>query len=154
MDCGNAREKAAAFCMLGRLSLMKRDYKTAKALARKGLDAGSNGTVENQNLVVLQQEIKQFKARKVSKGMAKKIQEKFFERTLLSGTAKEEPPKWIKNMARYVRKEKHCAHCGNKDPRKPLMKCSACDVTRYCNAECQKEDWKNHKKICKLLRKS
>ncbi|VDC00782.1 unnamed protein product [Peniophora sp. CBMAI 1063] len=29
------------------------------------------------------------------------------------------------------------------------LRCSQCKVAPYCNAECQKKDWKNHKKICK-----
>ncbi|KAI0090995.1 hypothetical protein BDY19DRAFT_984056 [Irpex rosettiformis] len=28
--------------------------------------------------------------------------------------------------------------------------CSVCKVTRYCSAECQLEDWKTHKKGCKM----
>ncbi|TVY83493.1 hypothetical protein LSUE1_G004861 [Lachnellula suecica] len=30
----------------------------------------------------------------------------------------------------------------------PLKKCAKCQVTKYCSRECQKDDWKAHKKIC------
>jgi len=29
--------------------------------------------------------------------------------------------------------------------------CGNCKVKKYCSVNCQKEDWKEHKKICKLL---
>ena len=31
----------------------------------------------------------------------------------------------------------------------PLMVCSDCKIARYCSAECQKSDRKQHKKMCK-----
>lgn len=30
-----------------------------------------------------------------------------------------------------------------------MKKCSGCEKVYYCNAECQKKDWSNHKKECK-----
>lgn len=39
-----------------------------------------------------------------------------------------------------------CIHCFE-IPKKKLF-CSKCKRTCYCSAECQKSDWKNHKKIC------
>lgn len=30
-----------------------------------------------------------------------------------------------------------------------LLKCSRCHVVKYCSADCQKADWKEHKKMCK-----
>jgi hypothetical protein len=30
-----------------------------------------------------------------------------------------------------------------------LLQCSVCKFTCYCSAECQKKDWKAHKKVCK-----
>ncbi|KAK0726537.1 hypothetical protein B0T21DRAFT_371777 [Apiosordaria backusii] len=30
-----------------------------------------------------------------------------------------------------------------------LLKCSKCKKVRYCSQECQKIDWKDHKKVCK-----
>mgnify|MGYP003386026956 FL=1 len=32
-----------------------------------------------------------------------------------------------------------------------LMACSVCKKICYCSAECQKKDWKSHKKVCKTL---
>jgi hypothetical protein len=32
-----------------------------------------------------------------------------------------------------------------------LLQCSACKMVRYCDRECQRKDWKFHKKGCALL---
>ncbi|KAI0628641.1 hypothetical protein C8Q77DRAFT_360454 [Trametes polyzona] len=32
-----------------------------------------------------------------------------------------------------------------------LMRCSACRMTRYCGAECQRRDWKRHKVSCGMV---
>ena len=41
----------------------------------------------------------------------------------------------------------HCWSCGKKDEAKSpsLLCCSVCKLGRYCNAICQKKDWKIHK---------
>ncbi|KAL0070509.1 Histone-lysine N-methyltransferase smyd1 [Marasmius tenuissimus] len=39
-----------------------------------------------------------------------------------------------------------CGSCDKRDVK--LMKCSACKKASYCNAACQKADWKNHKSAC------
>jgi len=31
---------------------------------------------------------------------------------------------------------------------KPLKRCTRCGEARYCSRECQKADWKQHKKVC------
>lgn len=33
----------------------------------------------------------------------------------------------------------------------PMLRCSACKMVVYCGQECQKLDWKFHKKGCKIL---
>jgi hypothetical protein len=45
---------------------------------------------------------------------------------------------------------KKCASCGTpeSDPEKPLKPCSKCQTVRYCSRDCQKKDWKVHKKTC------
>ncbi|KAE8440743.1 hypothetical protein EG329_006622 [Mollisiaceae sp. DMI_Dod_QoI] len=45
---------------------------------------------------------------------------------------------------------KKCANCGTSetDPEKPLKPCSKCQTVRYCSRDCQKKDWKVHKKTC------
>ena len=54
----------------------------------------------------------------------------------------------------------YASQCGNRSDLKcnylpssegELMICSKCHVVRYCSRECQKRDWKVHKKICKDL---
>ncbi|PMD18661.1 hypothetical protein NA56DRAFT_647832 [Hyaloscypha hepaticicola] len=43
-----------------------------------------------------------------------------------------------------------CASCGapEADPEKPLKPCAKCQRVRYCSRDCQKKDFKVHKKIC------
>jgi len=45
-----------------------------------------------------------------------------------------------------------CAHCAKtkseSDPGINLKYCAKCQTTQYCSRECQKADWKKHKKIC------
>lgn len=31
-----------------------------------------------------------------------------------------------------------------------MFQCSKCHKTKYCSDKCQREDWKNHKNICKI----
>jgi len=40
-----------------------------------------------------------------------------------------------------------CGKCGKEAEN--MKKCSACKMIRYCSPECQKGDWKAHKKSCK-----
>jgi len=42
-----------------------------------------------------------------------------------------------------------CAQC--KLPARHAQQCGACKSVFYCNKECQKSDWKAHKKECRLL---
>ena len=39
-----------------------------------------------------------------------------------------------------------CGHCRKEAPKKNT--CTKCLRVRYCGAECQREDWKFHKRIC------
>jgi len=50
--------------------------------------------------------------------------------------------KWNKDMKQEMKKCKVCSQ-----PSKKL--CSRCNKVYYCCADCQKADWKSHKKICK-----
>ncbi|KAF2825920.1 hypothetical protein CC86DRAFT_382891 [Ophiobolus disseminans] len=47
------------------------------------------------------------------------------------------------------RKEGECANCGRKPSEKVFSACARCRGVRYCSQECQKVDWKSHKKSCK-----
>ncbi|KAJ6510595.1 hypothetical protein C8R45DRAFT_964605 [Mycena sanguinolenta] len=49
-------------------------------------------------------------------------------------------------MAKY-NTNNGCAVCG--EPAK--QKCSRCSAVRYCDAVCQKEDWKTHRPLCNSL---
>jgi tetratricopeptide (TPR) repeat protein len=41
-----------------------------------------------------------------------------------------------------------CAECGEEGGAS-LKVCKACMIVRYCNAECQRNHWPKHKKVCK-----
>lgn len=41
-----------------------------------------------------------------------------------------------------------CSICEKSPPEVTLKRCAKCSTTPYCSRECQKKDWKAHKKIC------
>ncbi|VDB94950.1 unnamed protein product [Peniophora sp. CBMAI 1063] len=42
----------------------------------------------------------------------------------------------------------HNSRCGKLQARSTLKTCSQCKAAYYCSPQCQKEDWKDHKKRC------
>lgn len=44
-----------------------------------------------------------------------------------------------------------CMKCGTKG--EDMQRCSGCRSVTYCNAKCQKADWKEHKTVCKSYNK-
>mmetsp|Transcript_48393 Transcript_48393/g.94565 ORF Transcript_48393/g.94565 Transcript_48393/m.94565 type:complete len:963 (-) Transcript_48393:88-2976(-) len=47
-------------------------------------------------------------------------------------------------------KLKRCHACNKMEGKKnELKRCGHCNIVAYCGRECQKKDWKEHKKICK-----
>ena len=44
---------------------------------------------------------------------------------------------------------KKCNGCGMNDDMEALKRCASCGKVWYCSRECQKADWKVHKKTCK-----
>ena len=62
--------------------------------------------------------------------------------------------KAMKHMRDYASQQKRdtpaapeCASCG--DSREDLQKCGRCKSVRYCSEECQREDWSEHKQVCR-----
>ena len=49
-------------------------------------------------------------------------------------------------MASCVDQELNCGFC--KSESSELKKCNSCEKVFYCNKECQRNDWKNHKPSC------
>ncbi|KAG5664330.1 hypothetical protein KAF25_008064 [Fusarium avenaceum] len=43
-----------------------------------------------------------------------------------------------------------CNTCQKTEPAVTLKRCTKCSTTQYCSRECQKADWKAHKKICAI----
>lgn len=45
-----------------------------------------------------------------------------------------------------------CDYCGKPEPELPdgkkLGRCARCTTEKYCNSDCQRSDWKVHKKRC------
>ncbi|KAF5602575.1 MYND domain protein [Fusarium subglutinans] len=41
-----------------------------------------------------------------------------------------------------------CNTCNKEEPAVQLKRCAKCSTTQYCSRDCQKADWKAHKKIC------
>ncbi|KAM0249633.1 hypothetical protein ACHAP5_002759 [Fusarium lateritium] len=41
-----------------------------------------------------------------------------------------------------------CKVCQKAEPSVTLKRCAKCSTTQYCSRECQKADWKIHKRIC------
>ena len=43
-----------------------------------------------------------------------------------------------------------CFGCGNKFPKKQMLRCKGCDIAQYCSKECCIKDWAEHKKTCQI----
>lgn len=56
-----------------------------------------------------------------------------------------------KENSKLIRPSLLCCYC--KIEAKKLMKCARCRKVFYCGRECQKKDWKEHKKFCKKPKK-
>jgi len=59
----------------------------------------------------------------------------------------DEKPKESASVAAKPAEKPHCHNC-HKDISKPL-RCGVCKKVEYCSAQCQKEDWLFHKRVCK-----
>ena len=56
-----------------------------------------------------------------------------------------------------IRKKYYCAKCliaeYPTDPKLKLKICTSCYLVKYCGKQCQVQDWRHHKKVCKNRRK-
>jgi hypothetical protein len=53
------------------------------------------------------------------------------------------------NIAKKMKKVCNNINCNKK--REKMKVCSLCKVTKYCDIECQKQDWESHKEECERL---
>uniref|UniRef100_A0A914WUL5 MYND-type domain-containing protein n=1 Tax=Plectus sambesii TaxID=2011161 RepID=A0A914WUL5_9BILA len=63
----------------------------------------------------------------------------------------EEPFAYLVNNANV---ETFCSYCLRTPEGSKLSKCGGCDFARYCNKDCQRLAWKDHKPECARLKKS
>lgn len=54
----------------------------------------------------------------------------------------------VKKITKIVKMNEICANCGKSAKDVKLLKCSNCQQVYYCGLECQKKNWKDHKKQC------
>lgn len=55
---------------------------------------------------------------------------------------------FCKNPQRAHPVTNRCPGCSETKNIKEMKKCGGCHLVNYCNATCQKRDWKRHKKSC------
>ena len=56
------------------------------------------------------------------------------------------------NAARLQANQSFCWGCGITWGDRKLQKCGACKIARYCNGECQRRHWQEHKLQCDVCR--
>ena len=41
-----------------------------------------------------------------------------------------------------------CIFCGQAQVKGPILQCRGCKAAKYCDKQCQKQHWSEHKKLC------
>ncbi|ELR11659.1 peptidylprolyl cis-trans isomerase, FKBP-type domain containing protein [Acanthamoeba castellanii str. Neff] len=57
----------------------------------------------------------------------------------------------MEHLLQQQQAQQTCAVCQVSSREKELKRCAACQAVWYCDAEHQKQHWKTHKAICKLI---
>ena len=52
------------------------------------------------------------------------------------------------NTQSHIQQQAECSQCRKAPPEVQLKYCAKCHATQYCSRNCQKADWKSHKKNC------
>lgn len=76
-----------------------------------------------------------------------KFKNVYLSRDLTNSTENQSSPSGSNTESTPTKK---CDSCSKpeSDPEKPLKACSKCQSAHYCSRECQKADFKKHKKVC------
>jgi hypothetical protein len=56
------------------------------------------------------------------------------------------------NSTRLLTNEPYCHNCDATIPEASALRCSRCCMVHYCSKDCQKQDFKDHQKICKQVK--
>ena len=78
-----------------------------------------------------------------------------FHQNVLNGTVETWDPSIIltsileKRIKERKALERLCSGCGHVKLKKECMKCAKCKRAYYCNTECQRIHWPQHKSVCK-----
>lgn len=72
-----------------------------------------------------------------------------FDKKLHHGIRAIKPPRLLEEEMQLNFTFSFCAQCRGDKKHDTLLTCGGCRIVAYCNAECQRAHWKQHKKICK-----
>ena len=64
-----------------------------------------------------------------------------------------DPTKIKAEMIGISKSDRKCSTCGHIDIARKMKVCTGCKTYNYCNRECQKKHWSEHKKVCATIKK-